>query len=230
MTVHPRNNSTNRYSLFNEIFGDTTNSTVLDFGGSSGNLLYFSHNKIKQENYTCIDIVKEAIESGNEEFSQATFIHNNRYNWMYNHLGNDNLIFPDINKKQDYIWAYSVFSHTDLNEFIETVKWLMTFDYKKIAVSFLTFNEMLEWAYNKRLNEYGKCIDIRNSNFQTMYFFDNDKIITDDITLTTSKNYKYLLTFYNIEYLTEFFQQHNIHINITYPGDGYVPFLIVERT
>ena len=69
--IHPRNETTNRYPLFHEIFGNTNESTVLDFGGSSGNLLYFSEGNIKEENYTCIDIVENAIMQGKAEFSNA---------------------------------------------------------------------------------------------------------------------------------------------------------------
>jgi SAM-dependent methyltransferase len=232
MSVHPRNTQTNRYPLFHEIFGNTKESTVLDFGGSSGNLLYFSNGNIKEENYTCIDIVENAIMQGRAEFSNAEFIHNNRYNWMYNHAGNRELKFPNVNKNQDYIWAYSVFSHTDLDEFIQTIKWFTTFNFKKIAVSFLTFNEMLVWAYNKRYSEYGECVDIKKYHnttcYNTMYLFDNNKVTFDNSTLANI-NCKYLLTFYNTNWLIERLAQEGLNINIVYPGDGYVPFLYMEK-
>lgn len=232
MSIHPRTVETNRYPIFKEIFGNTEDATVLDFGGSSGNLLYFSEGNIKEENYTCIDIVETAIMQGKAEFSNAKFIHNNRYNWMYNHSGNKDLIFPTVNKNQDYIWAYSVFSHTDLDEFIQTIKWFTTFNFKKIAVSFLTFNEMLAWAYNKRYNEYGKCLDIKKylntTQHNIMYLFDNNKVIFDKSTLDNI-NYKYLLTFYNTNWLIERLALEGLNINIVYPGNGYVPFLYMEK-
>lgn len=230
--IHPRNENTNRYPLFNELFGNTNESTVLDFGGSSANLLYFSEGNIKEENYTCIDIVETAIIQGRTEFSNAKFIHNNRYNWMYNHSGNKDLIFPNVDKNQDYIWAYSVFSHTDLDEFIQTIKWFTTFNFKKIAISFLTFNEMLVWAYNKRYNEYGKCLDIKKylntTQHNIMYLFDNNKVIFDK-SILDNINYKYLLTFYNTNWLIERLALEGLNINIIYPGNGYVPFLYMEK-
>lgn len=232
MSVHPRNLETNRYPLFKEIFGDAAINTVLDFGGSSGNLLYFSDGGIKEENYTCVDIVENAITKGKAEFSNAKFIHNDRYNWMYNHSGNKDLIFPNVNNNQDYIWAYSVFSHTDLDEFIQTIKWFTTFNFKKIAVSFLTFNEMLVWAYNKRYSEYGECVDIKKYHnttyYNIMYLFDNNKLTFNNSTLGNI-NCKYLLTFYNTNWLIERFAQEGLNINIVYPGNGYVPFLYMEK-
>lgn len=234
MSIHPRNDSTNRYPLFEEIFGNTINNTVLDFGGSSGNLLYFSNNNILQKNYTSVDTVLEAVLSGKKEFSNSKFYHYNRYNWMYNHDGSFEYKFPNVDKNQDYIWAYSVFSHTDLTEFTETIKWFLTFNFKKIALSFLTFNEMLEWTYNKRVSEYGNCIDIKkykNTKEQNIiYFFDNNKLVVDNKTLNI-KNSKYLMTFYNSAYLVNHIKKiaYNYKISIIMPGNGYIPFLCIER-
>ena len=231
MSVHPRSDTAHTYDLFKELFDDIQNKKILDFGGSSGNLLFFSQGEIEQNNYTCIDIVKDAIDQGKLEFSKSSFIHFNRFNWMYNHKGSTKLEFPKIDKNQDYIWAYSVFSHTDLDEFVKTVQWLTSFNYKKIAISFLTFNELLTWAYNKRTEEYGSCIDIKkylNTNNNILYFFDNDKVVLDKKVLPVSFH-KHLLAFYNEDYLKEIFLENGIKINILRPGDGYVPFLVIDN-
>lgn len=231
MNIHPRNISTNRYPLFKEIFGEVKGQTVFDFGGGSGNLLYFSEGNIQESKYTCTDVSRDSVNQGKLEFSKSSFIQFNRFNWMYNHKGNTKLEFPEVNKNQDYIWAYSVFSHTDLDEFVKTVLWFTSFNFKKIAVSFLTFNEMLIWAYNKRTNEYGNCVDIKkyiNSKRNILYFFDNDKIIFDDFKLPFTRH-KYLLTFYNENFLKEIFWQHGIEINILHPGDGFIPFLVINN-
>ena len=159
--MHPRNNTTNRFSLFEKFAGNYKNKKILDYGGNRGNLLYFSQGKIKQENYTCIDVEKDAIEQGKIEFPNANFMHYDRYNWMYNHNGNMQHDFPKLYLCYDIIWAYSVFSHTDLDEFIAGVKWFTKLDFELAAISFLTFNEMLEWAYNKRFQEYNMCVDIK---------------------------------------------------------------------
>lgn len=232
--IHPRNEKTNRYPLFEQVFGDVQHNTVLDFGGSSGNLLYFSNNHITEHNYTSIDIVEEAVIRGAQEFPNAAFYHYDRYNWMYNHHGNLNLKFPNIDKNQDYIWAYSVFSHTDLDEFVNTVKWFLTFNFKKIAISFLTFNEMLEWAYNKRTEEFTKSIDVKKyvntTDHNIIYFFDNNKLIVDKEKINVL-NSKYLLTFYSTDFIFDRFKNiaSGYKINIVKPGNGYVPFLCIEK-
>jgi len=46
--MHPRNESTNRFNLFEKFAGDYKNKKILDYGGNRGNLLYFSQGKIKE--------------------------------------------------------------------------------------------------------------------------------------------------------------------------------------
>jgi hypothetical protein len=234
MTIHPRNNNTNRFSLFEEIFGNVSNNTVLDFGGSSGNLLYFSNKKIKETNYTCLDISKEAIEHGAFEFPKANWVHYDRFNLMYNPHGNKKIVFPKINLNQDVIWAYSVFSHVDADELIKTVEWLCTFNFKKIAISFLDINifEMKEYFYNKRMLEYGCCDNIlkniSSKDADFFYFLDNSEYeINKRKCECVSK--KYFLSFFNVEWILESLKNLGISAKVIRPGEGYIPFLIIER-
>ena len=72
MKAHPRNNTTNRFPRFKEALnGNFKDKVILDFGGSRGNLLYFSNGEIQPENYISIDPVMEGIEMGREEFPDA---------------------------------------------------------------------------------------------------------------------------------------------------------------
>ncbi len=231
MSVHPRNSSTNRYLLFEEIFGKSKDSTVLDFGGNSGNLLYFSNNNIRESNYTNIDVSKIGINYGVKEFPNSKFYYYDRYNWMYNHNGNEKYNFPTLNSNHyDFVWAYSVFSHTDFDELLETIKWFCTFKFKKIAVSILDIAnyDMIEYFYNKRVDDYGSCISIsEHTQNNILYFFDNNKTTTNSLKLK-KHNCKHFLTFYNIKWLKDKFLQNNIYIDILYPGNKLVPFIVID--
>ena len=232
MSIHPRNSSTNRFPIFKEIFGDIKNYNILDFGGSSGNLLYFSQGEILENSYTCIDISKEATDKGQSEFPKARFDYYDRYNWMYNHNGNLDLKFPNINKSYDFIWAYSVFSHTDLDEMLKTIKWMISLNPKKIAVSFLDLElALLTYFYNKRIESYGYSIDIRkfcNNDFNTVSLFDSNMLTVNKLKLE-SYNCDHFVTFYNIDFLKEYFAEQDIYINIITPKNSTVPFLVIDR-
>ena len=88
MSLHPRNTATNRYPLFTEIFPNHNDVSVLDFGGNQGNLLHFSNGQIDASKYTCIDVSKESITQGQEEFPESKWYHFDKFNFMYNHFNN----------------------------------------------------------------------------------------------------------------------------------------------
>jgi len=107
--LFPRTSKNNRTRYPEHYFKSA--GSFLDFGGNRGNLLYFGM-KCASE-YTCIDVDKGAIEAGKIEFPNSTWIHYDKYSWVYNHGGKKDAEFPTVSP-QDYIYAYSVFSHTDL--------------------------------------------------------------------------------------------------------------------
>ena len=177
--IHPRNESTNRYPLFNELIPEYTfNDTLLDYGGSSGNLLYFSNGAINKSKYTCIDVVKESIELGQKEFSESNFIHWNRYNQMYNTNGEKDEPLPAI-PNQSFIWGYSVFSHMIFEDIVEVLLWMKSLNPKKIVMSYLNndHDEYSKWTmnyfYDKRIKSFGECVDFRMNNDNYFYLTDN---------------------------------------------------------
>ena len=230
MTLHPRTNQTNRYPLFSEIFNDVPFSSVLDFGGNSGNLLHFSNGDISEQDYICIDPSVPAINSGANEFPQATFHHYDKYNYMYNHSGSTSAVLPTV-PDIDIIWAYSVFSHTDLHELYTTVKWMMSLNPKKIAVSILDMDTpvMLQYFYNKRVADYGECEDIRvliDSTYDIVYLVDNNQVIVNT-PVQPKVDCAHFIAFYRLQFIIDYFAARGITINISRPGDGYIPFLVI---
>lgn len=233
-TIHPRNESTNRFPLFEEIFGNVNNQKIFDFGGSSGNLLYFSNGKISENNYTCVDISREAINSGMEEFPNASWIHYDRFNWMYNEHGNPAMQFPNVDKSQDIIWAYSVFSHVDAEEFIKTIEWFQSFNYKKLAVSFLDINgdEIKQYFYNKRVKDYGSCnselLSLSSKDGYSAYFFDNSDLEVNKYKCKYIPT-KHFLSFFDTDWLLTELNSKGIEASVVRPGNTLIPFLIIER-
>ena len=211
MSVHERSDATNRWHNFIDLVPEfTSKDTILDYGGNRGNLLYNSNSMIQEENYTSVDITLDCIEAGKKEFPNAEFIYYNCYNYMYNHNGIYDLPFPNITNK-DYIFAYSVFSHTDFNTMLKTVQWFKTINPKKIIFSYLNINnEKIEnYFYNKRINQYGSCVDFRNSNDNFLYLIDNDLIIKNKFKLE-KKDCKQFIALYDTNWLIQKFKEHDI--------------------
>lgn len=230
MSLHPRNTATNRYPLFTEIFPNHNDVSVLDFGGNQGNLLHFSNGQIDASKYTCIDVSEESITQGQEEFPKSKWYHFDKFNFMYNHNGQVD-IMPSVKGSFDYIWAFSVFTHTDLNELVDTIKWFKTLEYKKIAISLLDIQNQsaLEFFYNKRCQSYGDCIDIRtlqHKDHKVVYLVDNDQLITDQHTIARIKC-KHFITLYDLDFLLEHLKQHGILAEVVRSNKTYLPFICI---
>lgn len=100
---------------------DWNNKSVFDFGGNKGNLLRDPLCPIRQQNYYCIDVLREAIDEGRESFPEAHWFHYDRYNRSFNPEGKRDLPVPDLNVQFDFILAYSVFTHTTFKEMKDLV-------------------------------------------------------------------------------------------------------------
>src|SRR5215213_8236374 len=95
---------------------------ILDFGGNVGTFLASAGDRLDHENYWCIDINRAVVEQGRLTYPRAHFVHFNRYSSQYNPHGIRNLAIPDCGGvKFDFILAFSVFTHVDVNEMVETV-------------------------------------------------------------------------------------------------------------
>lgn len=102
-------------------YPDWDDQAVLDFGGNIGNLLRGAHGAIRPENYYCVDVLKEAVAEGRDNFPQAHWIHFNRYNCSFNPEGVEDLPIPDLATEFGKILAYSVFNHTTREEMNDSV-------------------------------------------------------------------------------------------------------------
>ena len=231
MAAHPRNPGTNRWPLFQEAFGDNfENKVVLDFGGSGGNLLYNSNGAIKESNYICIDPWEDAINEGKQEFPEAEFIYYDRFSWMYNHVGNKEINLPVIERKVDYIAAYSVFSHTDFDEFATTLKWMKSLNPEKIVVSFLDADsvKLKNYFEDKRYKAYGSTLTMPLNTHNVYYYMNNSKIIANE-KVCPMIPCRHFIALYNIPWLYQELAKEGIEAKGPYYFSGRsVPFLIIE--
>lgn len=113
---------TNTFAIFEEIIDDYENKSILDFGGNRGNLISTSNGKILPQNYTCLDVSKEALEMCKQENPGVKTIHWDAYHQNYNPDGH-NAVFPKIGK-YDIAFANSVFTHMEIEEVLYCVKHL----------------------------------------------------------------------------------------------------------
>ncbi|MBV9494760.1 MAG: class I SAM-dependent methyltransferase [Acidobacteria bacterium] len=114
---------TTQFAYFDAILGhpDWRGRKVLDFGGNIGTFLVGAGDRVQADDYWCIDINREVVEQGRREWPRAHFLHFDRYSPQYNPRGTRNLPIPDPGLRFDFIFAFSVFTHTDRSEMIELV-------------------------------------------------------------------------------------------------------------
>ena len=97
-------------------FPDWKTKAVLDFGGNIGDLFKDSNGKIAEKDYYCTDVLDEAIKAGKNRFPDAHWFHYNRYNPSFNPNGIKGISLPEMGTNFHHILAYSVFSHTTLED------------------------------------------------------------------------------------------------------------------
>jgi len=232
--IHPRTDFTNRFPLFQEAFKDVNFNNVLDFGGNRGNLLYFSEGKIKESNYTCIDVSIESIKSGWKEFPLSDFLYYDRYNWAYNHNGKKEITLFDPKKhfkRYDVIWAWSVFSHTDYNELVETLSWMIDLSPKRIVVSFLSDDlKIKKFFFDKRVVQYGDCVNFLDCTENILILTNNDSIYKNIKTFPIPMNVSEMVTFYDINFLMSELKKEfcGISIKLEFYKNSSVPCLRID--
>lgn len=146
-----------QFAYFNEQLGfpEWRDQRVLDFGGNKGNLLLDPACAIAHENYYCLDVIREAIETGRETFPGAHWFHYDRYNRSFNPEGVVDLPAPDLGVRFDFILAYSVFTHTTFAEMTELVAQLQTFLAPRGTLAFTFIDPRYRENLRRRLEKSG---------------------------------------------------------------------------
>ena len=125
---------------------------VLDFGGNTGNLLHDS--PINPARYWCVDVIADAIDQGKREIPQAHWIWYDRYNISFHPEGSKTVEIPVIDQQFDYILAYSVFTHTDVEEMRHLVRALTAMLKPQGALAFTFIDpHYRSWEKNYEMRE-----------------------------------------------------------------------------
>ena len=144
-----------QFAYFDRQLGhpDWPGKFVFDFGGNRGNILKDPCCKIEPRNYYCLDVINDAIEEGRKTFPEAHWFHYDRYNCSFNPTGVVDLPIPDLGREFDVILAYSVFTHTTLEEMRDLVAQLeqRLSSGGTLAFTFIDpyWNENLKWRLNR---------------------------------------------------------------------------------
>ena len=115
-----------QFRYFDQQLGspDWKGKRILDFGGNCGNLLKDPKSPIDEDKYWCIDVSRDGVSQGQQDFPRGHWIFYDRHNFQFNPTGVRGLKVPDTEQEFDFILAYSVFTHTDKAEMIELVEQL----------------------------------------------------------------------------------------------------------
>jgi len=190
---------------------DWRGKSVLDFGGNRGNILLEADCPIRQQNYYCVDVIEDAIRDGRSMFPDAHWSHYDRYNCSFNPEGNRDLPIPDFRRKFDIILAYSVFTHTTLEEMKDLVMQLETklAPGGSLAFTFIDphWNQNLKWRLERSSPgiDPGKLLaSIRNARWCSLV---NDELFIESNGQWSNENDSCLSyhVFYTEEYLREQF-------------------------
>lgn len=194
--------------------------SFIDFGGNRGNALYFECHPLTENTYTVVDVVKEALELGKQEFPTASFIHYNKFNLLYNRGGNVDEPLPTITT-HDFSFSFDYFLSVDFTEMLTVVKWLWKHTKKQCVFSVFDKNHtfMLLEFYDALSNKEGtvfknKTVEFyqwHKNNYNICYlkdncfeFFDQNSIDLNSVTDSQSGNIaKSFIAAYNLEWLKQ---------------------------
>jgi 2-polyprenyl-3-methyl-5-hydroxy-6-metoxy-1,4-benzoquinol methylase len=199
------------------------NKSVLDFGCNHGNFLSGENNF---SSYTGLDINKNIIEKNKIQFSQHKWIYYPNYNWQYNNNINTATEWPVLDF-YDVTVAFSVFTHTDFNEFKNTLKKLNNHT-RTILSSFMSTTnvELIKLILEHRpeyFNHYiNELVDkIYNKNNISLIVSKNNNqihVLENMLELPKTNNSIYMLTFYNDDWLQEQLQGEIFDITDNFEG------------
>jgi hypothetical protein len=221
----------------------TEPGSVLDIGGSAGNLLYNNDNFITK--YSCLDVVPIARDYGKYLYPNSNFYFYNKFNWIYNITGDPNAKFPEI-EEHDYTFFYNVAISCDYNDLIEILKFAFKRTRKKVIFNVHDKNQtnMLKLIYNKYhstdISGINFPLHVKETDNKISYLlatsrkeeqriddielFNQDKFTPSNKTLKL-KSCSAFYSFYDIDYLRKrLVDTFNCRIEISTPDTHTVTF------
>jgi len=186
------------FDIFVQVVDNYADKTILDFGGNRGNLISYSNGQIKEENYTCLDLSMEALNTLLDEYPGASVFYWDRYHKTYNPSGSRTKEFP-CNNHYDIAFANSVFTHHEIPEMLYCIEQLTS-----VANSvYFTYIDPKNDAVFEGLTNKHKAIslceqqmnDIRNN--KVSYIIDGSRVVHN----VHNEPYKEIWTVIDTDYL-----------------------------
>jgi len=214
-----------QFAFFDSVLGkpDWKDKRVLDFGGNVGNLLRDPNCTIKPRNYWCIDVSRDAIQTGKRDFPDAHWFFLDRYNFAFNPTGIAGMRLPELDVRFDFILAYSVFTHIASEEMIETIDELRRLLEKGglLAVSFFDPNVIVRsepggpTTLKKRLEKIRKdngSIDVEGlleqaRNARRCIIVNDGDLYVDCDDIGNHMEHKSFQTFFTHDFMKELFPE-----------------------
>jgi SAM-dependent methyltransferase len=164
------------FTYFKMLHPEITNGTVLDYGAGYGQFLHTSNGNFPQENYTAVDVDKNALEAGKFVFPHANFVHYNAFNLAYNKTGVTDRRPMLKDRYYDTIISYNTIPViTTIEDSIETINWLFNIlrPGGKMLLSWMDVDDQIlkDYYYKKRTKRYGSCDTIETDDY--IYLCDN---------------------------------------------------------
>ena len=235
MPIFPRQP---RLKFFDVMHGSPNwaESTILDIGGNRGNLCIdgAEMDKFLLQQYTCLEVDAEAIKHGQQSYPEANWVHHNAFNNVYNVDGIDELPYPFEDNTFDIICAYSVYSHTTFKQFIHDLIEILRVckEGGSVAITLVDIGSV-EWFVEKRKEDYGvKRPPVTIEDIQEVgpldyiYYVDNDLLLDE---IYSNNKMDYLVTVYNLKWLSEFLKNIGIDNKVKFPSQGHVQRTLVIK-
>ena len=193
-------------SLFERAYpqGNWPHARILDFGGNRGNLLQdaIEHLNYDPANYTCIDVDQPAVLFGGEQYPRATWIHQDRFNPVYNPQGHCGLELPFEDLTFDIAVAHSIHSHTSFESMLEDLKQL-----RRVAHTVITSvvsPEFVRVMARKRAATYKHIHPLWHTPTplsSVRYYIDGDRVT--ELSEDLPPQCDFLIAAYNLEWLAQ---------------------------
>jgi SAM-dependent methyltransferase len=189
---------------------DWKNAKILDYGSNQGNFLNSALTHINSEKYLGVDILEASIHLARQKYPDCNFLHYDRWHQAWNPSGNKNISITDIvTDKFDVIIAYSVFTHTTIEQTrfeLDELKKLLTPNGVILFTIWSSdiFRPFHDWVMN--LNKVkSPIIDFENITFDNFSYWIDERIIITDQYGYKNDVCSIFNTFYNLDFFKEKF-------------------------
>ena len=206
---------------------DVTNKSILDYGGSRGNLLEdgIERSLINPTNYTSMDVDDYSLNYLLKNYPETNIELYNRYNPVYNPEGKKNLPFPQINNSFDIVFSYSVNTHSSWQDYLFDISEMLRVSRGAIYTSILDL-DCLRILHQKRIDEFGSAVDFNvfTNTSNGVYFINHNTVMSLEANIP--HNIQYLLTYYKSDWLIAELQKMGMGVRFhKAPSPGIQPLL-----